>query len=133
MQLTDNFVLREFEVANSASKYGLRNDVNRIPIYLYTNIIELATNLQILRDKLKQPIIISSGYRSDEYNKSVGGSVNSMHLQGKAADIKVKGIEPREIHFHISRLIEKGLIKQGGLGIYKTFVHYDIRGTRARW
>ncbi len=39
------------------------------------------------------PIIISSGYRSPELNKKVGGSPTSNHLTGCAVDIRVYGIE----------------------------------------
>ena len=39
------------------------------------------------------PIIISSGYRSQELNKKVGGSPTSNHLTGCAVDIRVYGIE----------------------------------------
>ena len=33
----------------------------------------------------------------------------------------------------VESLISEGLISEGGLGLYKTFIHYDIRGTKARW
>ena len=39
------------------------------------------------------PIIITSGYRSAELNKKVGGSPTSNHLTGCAVDIRVSGIE----------------------------------------
>ena len=39
------------------------------------------------------PIIITSGYRSPELNKKVGGSPTSNHLTGCAVDISVAGIE----------------------------------------
>ena len=41
----------------------------------------------------EEPIIISSGYRSQELNKKVGGSPTSNHLTGCAMDIRVAGIE----------------------------------------
>ena len=40
-----------------------------------------------------EPIIITSGYRSPELNKKVGGSPTSNHLTGCAVDIRVAGIE----------------------------------------
>jgi len=33
----------------------------------------------------------------------------------------------------IEFLINTGMLKEGGVGRYNTFTHYDIRGTRARW
>ena len=41
----------------------------------------------------EEPIIISSGYRSPEVNKCVGGAYSSNHLTGCAVDIRVAGIE----------------------------------------
>ncbi len=41
----------------------------------------------------EEPIIISSGYRSPEVNRRVGGSATSNHLTGCAVDIRVAGIE----------------------------------------
>ena len=41
----------------------------------------------------EEPIIITSGYRSPELNKKVGGSPTSNHLTGCAVDIRVYGIE----------------------------------------
>ena len=50
--------------------------------------------------QLVGPIIINSGYRSEEVNKKVGGVKNSQHLIGQAADIR-----PRDsAQFH--RLVE---------------------------
>ena len=97
------------------------------------NVIELAFNLQIIREAIGKPIIINSAYRTPEYNKSIGGASKSQHLLGKAADIRVSGLTAKELHQVIEGLIKKGEIKEGGLGLYNTFVHYDIRGTKARW
>ena len=43
--------------------------------------------------------------------------------------------KPEEIYNRIDKLIAQGLVKQGGLGKYikSGFVHYDIRGIKARW
>ena len=41
----------------------------------------------------EEPIIISSGYRSPDVNRRVGGSATSNHLTGCAVDIRVAGIE----------------------------------------
>ena len=88
-----------------------------------------------IRDSyIGKPITINSGYRSEEYNASIkGSSKKSQHVMGRAADIVVKGMSPLAVHTTIELLIEKGDMLQGGLGLYKSFVHYDIRGTKARW
>ncbi|MGV4470819.1 D-Ala-D-Ala carboxypeptidase family metallohydrolase, partial [Ornithobacterium rhinotracheale] len=71
--------------------------------------------------------------RSLSDNRKIGCKVNSHHLQGKAADIRVDGVTPERLASIIERLIYNGKMKQGVLGIYPTFVHYDIRGTKTRW
>ena len=104
-----------------------------MPEHLINNVFELAESLQALRDYICKPIKINSAYRHEAYNASIGGSKNSQHIQAKAADLKVTGVSPRMLADAIEYLISEGLMKEGGLGRYKTFTHYDIRGTRARW
>tara|TARA_R110002072_G_C7819582_1_gene523227 strand:- start:37 stop:420 length:384 start_codon:yes stop_codon:yes gene_type:complete len=123
MRLTKNFTKREFK-----SKDG-----SKMPIEVLENVKELALNLQVLRDFLGEPLRINSAYRSEAHNKSVGGSSRSQHLLGKASDLRVKGLDSEDLYHIIEALINEGKIKEGGLGLYSSFVHYDIRGTRARW
>jgi uncharacterized protein YcbK (DUF882 family) len=123
MQLTKNFNLIEF-----ACKDG-----TPVPDHLLCNVQILATNLQVLRDELDEPIRLNSGYRTPEYNKKIGGAKNSQHLLGKAADITVKSKIPKQLAAVIEKLIAQGKMRQGGIGVYKGFVHYDVRGRKARW
>lgn len=123
MQLTKNFHLNEFE-----SKDGAET-----PCEVQVNLKELALNLQVLRDDLKKPIVINSGYRSPEHNKRVGGAKSSQHLLGKAADIRVPSMQASKVHARIEELIKEGKMKNGGLGRYQNFTHYDCRDTPARW
>lgn len=123
MRLTKNFTRREFKSKDGA----------QMPEDVLCNIKDLADNLQVLRDFLGEPVRINSAYRSEAHNKAVGGSKTSQHLLGKAADIKVKGIDTKDVYLIIESLIKDGKMTEGGLGLYNTFVHYDIRGTRARW
>ena len=122
-RLTKNFTLDEFQSSDGAI----------MPAEVLKNIKQLAENLQVLRDYVKKPIKINSGYRSPAWNKAVGGVSNSQHIQGKASDIVISGMSPSEVIKTIESLIASGKMMQGGLGIYPNFVHYDIRGTKARW
>lgn len=122
-QLTKNFKLSEFE-----SKDG-----SEMPDDVYENIVKLADELQIIRDIVKRPIRINSAYRSVEHNRNVGGVSNSTHLDGIAADIVIVGLTPAKMYLIIDKLQHGGYIMTGGLGLYNTFVHYDIRGRRKRW
>ena len=125
MKLTKNFNKAEFEC-----KDGSPMTENQ-----FKNIQELANNLQVLRDELDEPIHITNAYRSRAHNEAIGGSKNSQHTLGKAADIYVESLKPKELAKVIERLIEEGKMSEGGIGIYtkNKFLHYDIRGERARW
>ena len=122
-KLTKNFDLKEFNC----------KDGSETPAGLIPNLQELANNLQILRDFLGTSLHINSGYRSHAYNKKIGGAKFSQHLLGKAADIRSDKYTPAQIHAAILQLISEGKIHNGGLGIYNSFCHYDIRDTPARW
>jgi uncharacterized protein YcbK (DUF882 family) len=124
MQLTKNFTRQEFDC----------NDGTIVPEKYITNVQEVANNLQVLRDHIKESVSITgSGYRTASHNKKVGGAKNSQHLTASAADINAKNYTPKKLAAVIEKLIAEGKMKQGGIGVYKGFVHYDIRGTKARW
>lgn len=123
MKLTKNFSKSEFD-----SKDG-----SPMPLEVLQNIQELANNLQVIRDYINRPIKINSGYRSPSHNKAVGGVKNSQHVIGMAGDLVVSNMSTVNLAITIEYLIKEGKISEGGIGIYNTFVHYDIRGTRARW
>jgi uncharacterized protein YcbK (DUF882 family) len=122
MKLTTNFNLSEFNKHNFT-----------ITDTIFQNIFELAKNLQVLRDEVKKPIKITSGYRDPSFNKKIGGASQSRHITGEAADLKIEGYTPKQVAAIIEKLIAAGKMKQGGLGIYSTWIHYDVRGTAARW
>jgi uncharacterized protein YcbK (DUF882 family) len=123
MQLTKNFNLAEFNC----------RDGRVVPDKYVSNVKTLAENLQVLRDHIGEPIHLNSCYRPPDYNKKVGGKPASQHLTASAADITTKSHTPKQLAAIIEKLITTGKMKQGGLGIYPGFVHYDIRGKKARW
>ena len=124
--MTKNFSIKEFKC-----KCGCE-----MPEGVLVNITKLANQLQYIRDNVAMPIIINSAYRCEAHNSSdaVKGSKNSQHLLGKAADIVIKGLDPvLDTYDYLDNLMLSGEILQGGLGMYQTFTHYDIRKTKARW
>lgn len=123
MKLTNNFHLNEFAC----------RDGTPVPVELLDNVKTLAENLQVLRDFLGEPLLINSGYRTPSHNKKVGGKPNSFHLKAMAADITCKSKTPKELKMIIEGLIREKKMKQGGIGLYPGFVHYDVRGEKARW
>ena len=89
----------------------------------------LVTVLQKIRDHFAKPVIITSAYRNDTYNKKVGGADYSQHKYGTAADIYISGVSPETI----ADFVETIMPNTGGIGIYSSFVHVDVRTARARW
>lgn len=87
---------------------------------------ELVEGLQVLRNIIKKPIIINSGCRCEEYNKIIGGAKNSMHVKGKAVDIRVPSLSAKELY----NIIEHHDLFTGR-GLYNTFVHVDVRNGTA--
>jgi uncharacterized protein YcbK (DUF882 family) len=82
--------------------------------------------LWLASNHIHRPIILTSGYRTEHTNASTeGAAFNSMHLYGKAADIKMEGI-PSE---YLGRLLR--LSGGAGIGIYSNFVHVDTWRERA--
>lgn len=79
-------------------------------IRIIENLIDTARYLDMLRKNLGMPIIVNSCYRSIEVNEKIGGSKNSWHCQGLAADIKCKDMNKLEqlLDAHISELDEYG-------------------------
>lgn len=124
-QLTKNFALHEFACNDKAN--------TPVPCDLLPNVTRLADQIQIIRDYVGIPIHINSGYRTKAYNDAVGGSPKSQHLQAKAADMVTNKYTPKQFAAIIKKLIKEGKILQGGVGVYPSFVHYDIRLTEARW
>lgn len=85
IQLSPHFKLSEFENSSTARARGINN---KVPEHLIPSLRTLCTEvLEPLREHVKEPVIISSGYRCPKLNKLVGGVSNSQHMTGEAADI----------------------------------------------
>lgn len=90
----------------------------------------LLSLLENIRNYVGEPVHINSGYRSPEYNATLkNASPRSQHCNGKAADIWVEGVTPKQI----ADIAECYLGSSGGIGIYETFTHVDVRTSCARW
>lgn len=108
-----NFQIKEFACHDSSDKVLVDS--------------ELIEKLQIIREHFNSPVIINSGYRTDAYNRKVGGVGGSQHTLGKAADIVVKNVKIDEV----VKFAET--VGFRGIGRYKDFVHVDTRQNRSYW
>jgi uncharacterized protein YcbK (DUF882 family) len=114
-QLSKNFKVKEFACTDGTD-----------PIFIDTELVKV---LQKIRTHFGKPVTITSAYRTPPKNKAVGGEKYSFHLYGKAADIKVSTIAPKSVAAYAEKLMPT----KGGIGIYSTFVHVDVRSAKARW
>ena len=96
-------------------------------LQIEARIVSTAKSLDEVRCMLGgRPLLVNSWYRPPVENKRVGGSKYSRHQYGDAVDIRSYYLKPREIFGKLKRHV-------GGLGKYRSFVHIDWRGHRARW
>jgi len=91
--------------------------------------VTLINILEELRRHFNTPITVTSGVRCKIHNSNIGGSPFSKHLEGKAADVLLKGITPENVYDY---LIDR-YPNSYGLGKYGTFTHIDSRSSKARW
>lgn len=115
MYVSSNFRVREF-ACRDGSDTVLVSD-------------KLTALLQQIRDHFGGPVSISSGYRTAAHNAKVGGASQSQHLYGAAADIVVAGAEP----LAVAQYVEFLQPDSGGIGLYQSFTHVDVRENRSRW
>jgi hypothetical protein len=90
---------------------------------------EVRDKLIALAQAVGQPLRMNSGYRTPEYNASIGGARNSMHVQRKAVDIQWPGSSTSEKQEFIQKAIDAGFT---GIGCYNSFMHVDI-GPKRCW
>ena len=120
-KLTPHFTLEEMTV----TKTGLSN----IPNDTQTNQLRILCRdvLEPLREKIGQPIIISSAFRSSDVNRAVGGVSTSQHLLGQAADI-YSSVQISCLWNAIKSLVHIGSLNIGQCIWYQTehFIHISL-------
>ena len=114
-KLSANFAVSEFKCKDGSDK-----------ILIDTELIDI---LQKIRNHFNKPVTINSAYRNATYNKKIGGVSNSQHVKGTAADIVVKDTKPEAVAQYVEFLMPK----KGGIGLYSTFTHVDVRSKKSRW
>ena len=110
---------RYFKVKEFACKDG--SPVVFIDEYLWTT-------LSILRTHIGKPVIITSGYRTPEWNKKAEGAKYSYHMRGMAADIRVNGMSAKGLANKLNEIVPD----ECGIIVYKSWVHFDVRKSKYR-
>ena len=88
-RISKNFTLDELTASATAKTKGI---INAPGVDEVCNMCALVHHvLQPLRDAMKEPIKIGSGYRCTKLNQAVGGVANSQHIKGQAADLCIDG------------------------------------------
>jgi len=137
-EFNSNFTNFKMSELSCHDKYN-----SQVPIQFRPDYIETLKILQFIRTLTGKKIFINSGYRTEIYNKSIGGASKSYHtFNASAVDFRLHWIHNSEES--LGRLCDAlnaaqkcGMIKPGGLHLYKngknSFIHIDIRGNCSRW
>ena len=117
------FTISELLKSNTALKHKLWNGA---PKEAEENLRALVNEvLDPLREAYGKPIRVNSGYRCPRLNNLVGGSPNSQHMRGEAADIQPVDGNEADLEVLAQFLIASGKFDQ--LILYPTFIHVSYR------
>ena len=99
MKLSGHFSLAELTKSQTAVRKGIDNKPTLDHI---ENLTELCTHiLEPTRRNFGKPMVITSGYRSEELCEAIGSSKNSQHAKGEAADFEMFGVDNKELAKYI--------------------------------
>lgn len=88
------FTFSEFTRSEIAARLGYNNDpiLNNESDALCHIELLVAKLLDPMREFIGEPVVITSGYRSEQVNKAVGGVHDSQHRKGQAADFIIPSV-----------------------------------------
>ena len=90
MQLSKHFTLEEMTRSMVAARKGIDNTPGAGEI---KNLGDVCYEiLEPVRAHFDKPIMISSGYRSEELCEAIGSKKTSQHAKGQACDFEINGV-----------------------------------------
>lgn len=90
LRLSPSFTLGEMLVSQTASRKRIDNTPTPQVIEALRTLAQQV--LQPTRNHFNRPVVVSSGYRSPQLNRAVGGARSSQHVLGEAADFTIPGV-----------------------------------------
>ena len=120
-KISENFRWREALYCNQWGVHVFPTKEQR------SNIIYIASRLELIREVFKLPIHITSWLRPSAYNTLIGGSRASAHIFGKAVDFIVVGKPSHEIRSYLfdNGYLEKFNIRMERLPYESNWIHID--------
>ena len=99
MKLSGHFSLAELTKSQTATRKGIDNKPTLEHI---ENLTELCVQiLEPTRRNFGKPMVITSGYRSEELCEAIGSKSTSQHAKGEAADFEMFGVDNKELAKYI--------------------------------
>ena len=116
------FTNNELTDSETAKRLRIKNEPTKEQ---WINLFAIRDNvLNPLREKFGKPIRITSGFRSPELNKSVGGKPTSQHTKGEAVDITAINKADNKELFELCKTLEfDQLIDESNL----TWIHISYK------
>lgn len=126
--LSEHLTIREVLHSDTAIRLGIANDFDTEEHF--ENMKLLATHVfEPARKFINEPIYVTSGYRSKELNKAVGGVAGSHHTTGNALDISLKNKKDnwKLFGFIRHRLLFDQLIWEKGNDKSPQWIHISLK------
>lgn len=115
------FTVRELTKSSTAEKLRIKNDPRESEVENMKTIT--IPYLSVIREFLKTPLVVNSGFRTCILNEKIGGVQTSKHLEGLAVDIVPKGVSIRDAWERLKKSDLSIIIDQAILYPKKGFIH----------
>ena len=126
-----HFSADELIAQGNRTRNGVSNSLP--PESMWPAMVPTLWVADMLRERLGSPLTITSAYRSEAYNRQVGGASRSAHLRNEALDLIPAEGKINDL-WRVLLALRRGGAFKGGLGYYpKKFIHLDTRGVNATW
>lgn len=139
LPVTQHFGVAEFACLDGASYPAEWIAERLVPLCETLEVVRLAAG--------NLPLVVNSGFRTEAYDRRlhdahvaalaarglpddhlVAEPTSSQHPKGRAADVKHAKLTPTQLFSLVLKLYEEGRLPHlGGVGLYPTFVHVDVR------